>query len=106
VHKQRRQPCIVHDTATLDEDWIPMVAAQGWLIITRDSRIQDHRLEIEAVRSSAARMITLAPKDAIGTWSQLLLVARVWHHIEALNDRPGPFIYNANPSGLSAVKLD
>ena len=30
---------------------------QGWLVITRDRHIQDHRAEIEAVRSSGARMI-------------------------------------------------
>src|ERR1035437_5916581 len=40
---------------TNDDVWIPETARQGWLIITRDRHIQDHRAEIEAVRSSGAR---------------------------------------------------
>jgi hypothetical protein len=32
----------------LDEDWIPAVAARGWLIITRDSKIIENRSEISA----------------------------------------------------------
>ena len=60
VHRRQRPPCPIQDTATKDRIWIPETARQGWLIITRDSRIQDHRAEIEAVRSSSARMIALA----------------------------------------------
>lgn len=32
----------------LDSDWIPQVAARGWLIITRDSMIIQNRNEIAA----------------------------------------------------------
>jgi hypothetical protein len=78
VHKRARPACIIDDPSTIDTEWIPRVAGKGWLIITRDTRIQDHRLEIQAVIDNEARM---------------------------LEGRPGPFIYNANKSGLSAVKL-
>ena len=49
-----RAACTITDPATLDGVWIPETARQEWLIITRDRHIQDHRAEIEAVRSSGA----------------------------------------------------
>jgi hypothetical protein len=30
VHKRERPPCVITDRSTLDEVWIPQVAAQGW----------------------------------------------------------------------------
>jgi len=59
------------DPATLGAVWIPQTARQEWLIITRDRRIQDHRVEIEAVRSSGARMVNLAADDATDRLAQM-----------------------------------
>jgi PIN like domain len=42
-----------------------VVAREGWLIVTRDSRIQDHQAEIDAVRLNGARMVVLAGKEAV-----------------------------------------
>ena len=47
-----RAACPVTDAATPDRVWIPETARQGWLIITRDRHIQEHRAEIAAVKSS------------------------------------------------------
>ena len=41
-----------------------MVAARGWLIITRDSKIIENRNEIDAVRESNAKMVALNQRDA------------------------------------------
>jgi hypothetical protein len=71
VHKRQRAPCPIASPATPDTDWIPEVARRGWLIITRDSHIQDRRAEIAAVRDHGARMIALAGKEATSTWTQL-----------------------------------
>lgn len=105
LHKRQRPACAIEKVATLDEDWIPVIAQQGLLIITRDAHIQDHRLQIAAVRDNSARMVALAGKAAGNTWAQLLLVTRLWPEIEALEGRQGPFILNANPGGLSPVDL-
>ena len=68
VHKRRRAACSI-TPATLDVDWLPQVATRGWLIVTRDRNIQDHRAEIGAVRDDSARMVTLHGPEARGTWS-------------------------------------
>lgn len=48
-------------------------------------------------------MVALAGKGS--TWAQLLLLARVWPQIEQIEDRAGPFVFNAHRSGLRAVNL-
>src|SRR5690242_2513169 len=37
IHKRQRAPCPITSPDVLDTDWIPQVAARGWLIITRDA---------------------------------------------------------------------
>ena len=95
VHKRLRPPCPITSASILDRDWIPEVAQQGWLIITRDRHIRDHRAEISAVRKHGAKMITLAGEEARGTWDQLEVLMCQWRAIERFIDESGPFIYRA-----------
>jgi hypothetical protein len=69
IHKRQRAPCPIGSTDVLDEDWIPVVAARGWLIITRDSKIIENRNEINAVRESGAKMVALNQQDARTKWA-------------------------------------
>ena len=91
--------------ATLDEVWIPETARQEWLIITRDRRIQEHRAEIEAVRSSGARMVNLAADDATDRFAQMEVIMCQWRHISALLDEKGPFIYAVTRTSMRALDL-
>jgi PIN like domain len=65
-----RPRCTIGVTREPDTVWIPETARQGWLIITRDRRIQEHKAELQAVRESRARMVTLTGRDAIDTFHQ------------------------------------
>ena len=85
IIKRRERPrCPITDPATRDDVWIPAVASLGWLIITRDSRILQHRAEIAAVKMNRARMVALAGDEARRTWEQLEVLMRHWRAIEAL----------------------
>jgi hypothetical protein len=106
LHKRRRPPCPVSSPAVKDSVWIPIVARQGWLIITRDRRIQDHRGEIRAVRDNAARMVALSGSAARGTFDQLEIIMTQWRAICRLRLEPGPFIYTATRTSLRAIALD
>lgn len=106
VHKRQRPPCPITETQTLDTEWLPEVARRGWLIVTRDSRIQNHPAEIAAVRDNDARMIALAGKEAIGTWAQLEVFMCQWRAIERHAKDPGPFIFSATRTSLRPVPLD
>lgn len=105
--RRYRHACPINDPETDDDIWIPETARQGWLIITRDRAIQDNRREIEAVRDSGARMVTLVGKEAIDTFQQLEVLMCNWRAIEAKLQEAGPFIYAATRTGgLAAVSLD
>lgn len=105
IKRRQRPPCAITNPATRDDVWIPEVAALGWLIITRDSRIQQHRAEIEAVKASNARMIALSGDEARGTWQQLEVLMRHWRVVEDLAGQPGPFIYVGTHTKFRAVDL-
>jgi hypothetical protein len=65
VRKRIRPACPITTPATKDHVWIPTVTERGWLIVTRNSRIQSHRAELGAVREHGARMIALAGREAV-----------------------------------------
>jgi len=100
-----RAPCTITQVDTDDEIWIPETARQGWLVITRDRHIQDHRAEIEAVRSSSARMVNLAGEEAIGTFAQLQVLMSQWRRITSLLEEEGPFIYSLTRTKLRRIEL-
>lgn len=105
VHKRERPPCPITSPATLDPDWIPQVAAQNWLIITRDSRIQEHTAEVAAVRDNSARMVALAGRSARTTFDQLEIFMSQWRRIEGCLSEPAPFIYSATRTTFRAIDL-
>jgi len=105
VHKRTRPACPIASPDVADTDWIPVVAKEGWLIITRDRHIQRHRAEILAVKEYGAKMVALAGNDAMNRWQQLEVLFSRWRQIEPLVERSGPFIYKATRSSLQAVSL-
>lgn len=96
IHKRKRPPCPI-ERGTKDTAWVPMVAAKGWIIVSRDFNIRENPAERRAVRQNGAKMVGLSGADAASPWAQLELFMKHWRRIEAALDEPGPFIY------LSAV---
>lgn len=84
---------------------MPAVAAQGWLIITRDRKIQRRPAELAAVRDNAAKMVAIASEEKLDIWRELEVVMVQWRAIERLLERPGPFIYTATRTSLKPVTL-
>lgn len=104
--KGRTRPaCPITSHDTKDTIWVPEVSSRGWLIITRDSRILQHRAEIAAVKGSGARLLALSGEEARGTWDQLEVLMTRWRSIEALLSKAGPFAYTVTRTSLKAVPL-
>jgi hypothetical protein len=106
IHKRQRPPCPITSPDILDTDWIPQVAARGWLIITRDSMITQNRNEITAVRENNAKMVALNQRDAQTKWGQLEVFMTQWRRIEALTAEPGPFIWRTSRTAMTSIPLD
>jgi hypothetical protein len=105
IKRRERPPCIITSPGVKDPVWIPEVAQRGWLIITRDRHIQDHRAEIHAVRESEAKLLTLSGPDAGDTWTQLEVLMSQWRHIERLADQSGPFIWTSTRTSMREIPL-
>jgi hypothetical protein len=106
VHKRSRPQCLVTSVATDDDVWIPEVTANGWLIITRDSKIQVRRREIQAVLEHGARMVSLVGPEAKSTFAQLEVFMCQWRRIAGCLDEQGPFIYAATRTSFRPIPLD
>ena len=105
LFRRTRPPCCITSPAVLDRDWLPRVAAENWLIISRDRHIQGHTAEIAAVREHGARLITLSSDQATNKFAQLEIVMCRWRDIERCLDQDGPFIYRATRTTMNEVNL-
>lgn len=105
LHKRTRLPCPITDPAMKDRHWIPLVAQQNWLIITRDSAIQGHTSEIGAVKEYRGRMVAISARNAGTKFDQLETVMSQWRRIEAAAAQPGPFIYTLTRTTFTPVEL-
>ena len=105
IHKRQRPPCPIVSPDVLDTEWIPEVAARGWLIITRDSMIAQNRNEIAAVRENKAKMVALNQRGAQTKWGQLEVFMAQWRSIEAVISEPGPFIWRVSRTAMTQIAL-
>lgn len=105
IGRFERPACPITERGVRDDQWIPQVASRGWLIVTRDAKIQENRAEIAAVRDFGAKMVNLGVPDAGTLWLQLELFMIRWRDIDFLVDRPGPFIHTMLRTSTRVVEL-
>jgi hypothetical protein len=83
-----------------DIDWLPVVAAKSWAVLTKDKRIRRRAIEREAINESGAGAFVLAAGglggDAIADAFARALprMIRIW------NTRERPFIATVNAQGV------
>ena len=105
VYRRRRPPCAMTSSDIDDVDWIPRVAADGMVAISRDAQIARRIAEVEAVVESGARLVVFSSADAGTVWAQLEVLMRQWRGIERLVNIPGPYIYRATRTRLRPIPL-
>jgi predicted nuclease of predicted toxin-antitoxin system len=86
-----------------DEDWIPVVSARGWVILTKDKNIRRRLGEREAVLLANARVMTLSSGNMRSQEMADLLVARLAEMEKLANDHPPPFVAVVSPTGIQVV---
>lgn len=99
-------PCPITATDTDDEVWIPIVAREGWTILTRDQAIQNRTAEKDAVLRHGAKMFAIASPGQLRTWDLLRITRRHREAIEASCEREGPVIYRMTLTQLTEVELE
>jgi hypothetical protein len=106
VHRRTRPPCPVQSTDTKDDIWIPIVAARGWSIITRDAKIRENPAEKKAVQASGAKLFAVTSDERLDKFHLLEVVLSSWRRIEEAARNPGPFIYSVSRTTIVRLPFD
>lgn len=86
----RRAPAI--EVAPKDDpDWIPIVAARGWVVITNDRHIRTGPVEADLANNAGLLCVCLRPTVKNATpWDFVMVLARHWPRVDELVGRKGP----------------
>lgn len=104
IDKRPRPPSPIQPGAK-DEVWIPRIAQEGWIVITKDRHMEVRPAERDLIIASSARHVRIQgpptkEKRKLRKWDQLEILIRQWDGIERLVDEPGPWIYSASRTRL------
>ncbi|WP_214410053.1 hypothetical protein [Sphaerisporangium fuscum] len=90
---------------TLDDEWIPKVAARDLVVITRDKRIRTKHAKAMLYAEHKARVFWIAGKRDLSNWDTMCLLTRRWDDIEReiKEHGPGPWFMAINESRLSEM---
>ena len=90
--RRERPPCVVTNPSLPDPDWIPTVAAEGLVVLSRDRRIGRSPAEIKAVRREKLRVVFIDARRDPTTWGELGVVVHQWRSIAGLHEMRGPLL--------------
>lgn len=101
--RRQRPPCIVTDPSLPDPEWIPTVAAEGLVVLSRDRRIGRSPAEIDAVRREGLRVVFIDARRDPTTWGELGVVVHQWNSIAGLHEKDGPLLTIATKTTFREV---
>lgn len=92
---------------TPDLDWMPIVAARRFIVLTRDKRIRTRPAELAAYREYGIRAVWIGGKRDLGPWDRLELFTKHESRLEreVVKLGSGPWALILTSSGLRQVKL-
>ena len=95
---RERPACAIRSAAVKDREWIPEVTRYGWVIITRDQRIEERTAEVSTVFDCGAKLFTISsPQRQLSGFEILEIVMCSWRRMEAKTADDGPFICRMTP---------
>ena len=92
------------NVGTDDVDWIPAVAAEGWIVVARDNKIRSRPAERAALAEHPLRMRVLTGAGNLSVWEQLCVLVARWDRIEELSLEPPPWMYAVTKNGLREIR--
>lgn len=92
---------------TLDLDWMPIVAARGLIVLTRDRRIRTRPAELRAYLEHGIRSVWIGAKQDLGPRAQVELFIEHESRLqrEITKRGPGPWALAMSPSGVRPLRL-
>jgi hypothetical protein len=89
--------CKIHDEyfdqQTEDSVWLNAVAAENWIVLTKDERIRYRPLELKALESARLRAFIVICGNVRGIDTAAILLKAMPKILDVVNRQKGPFIY-------------
>ncbi len=65
-----------------DREWIPVVARQGWIVVTNDHRLRTRYHEASLALQHGLRAVNMKSVGHQDAWSQLVRLTKHWQAVE------------------------
>jgi predicted nuclease of predicted toxin-antitoxin system len=88
-----------------DTDWLPQVAAKGWIVLTKDANIAKRPLERAAVEYAGAKVFYFNNSNATGAAIASAFVLALPKIAALVASTPGPLIVAVHRDGRVEVRL-
>jgi hypothetical protein len=89
--------CVIHDERfdqqTEDTIWLSAVAADNWIVLTKDERIRYRPLELKALESARLRAFIVICGNVRGIDTAAILLKAMPKILNIVGSEKGPFIY-------------
>ena len=87
-----------------DEDWLAIVGKHGWIVLTKDTRIRYHAIEVNALRAAAVRAFVLTAKGDLSGQEMADVFVKALPAIKRLSRKEfPPFLARVNREGKVAL---
>jgi len=73
-------------------DWLPVVGQRGWIVLTKDKRIQENALESGALLRSGARAFVLTAGNLKGPEMAAVFVVNLRRSVHVARTHGAPFV--------------
>lgn len=92
---------------TPDLEWMPLVAEQGLIVLTRDKHIRTRPAEFRVYQEHGLRSLWIGAKQDLGPYEQFELFLKHEKRLqrEVIKRGPGPWALSMSPSGLRPLNL-
>jgi predicted nuclease of predicted toxin-antitoxin system len=88
-----------------DEDWLQIVGARGWIVLTSDRRIRYRVLELAALKASGVRAFTFCSGNLTAQEMGEIFLKALQRISTLLNNNAGPFVASILRDGSVRVVL-
>ena len=95
----------IFSPGTPDEDWLPFIEGEGYILFTVDKRIRRRPLQKQLLKEHKVGAIFLMGKSMSGG-DTVRQVIRAWDKIESIaENEPRPFVFQVNRYGTEVTKI-
>ena len=92
------------DPGVPDVEWLPVIAKQGWSLLTTDAKIKTNFVEKEAVRINKVRMFYFSRNNLAGFEMGQALRKALPHMAKIVSEQAPPFTASISRSGEVVVR--